>query len=137
MLSLQAMVNPYSGSTNSLSSLQSTQGGSQPNLAGLAGRAGMPPGRSPHRSSSQALDSPRNLLSAGSQHLSASQLLSLVNQVCTPVLCISWGSAAIHCCLVLIMRVQHEPGEAVCATEVGNCASTRAPVLLFRRRQTS
>ena len=98
VLSLQAMMSPYPGSNNSLSSLQSAQGGSHPNLAGLAGRAGMPPGRSPHRSSSQALDSPRNLLSAGSQHLSASQLLSLVNQVCTPRLYPSWVFAALGCC---------------------------------------
>lgn len=83
-ISLQAMLNPYPGSSNSLSSLQNAQGGSHPNLVGLAGRAAMPPGRNQHRGSSQGpMDSPRELLSAGSQHLSASQLLALVNQVCS------------------------------------------------------
>ncbi len=81
---VQAMLNPYPGSNSSLSSLQNAQGGSHPNLVGLAGRSAMPPGRGQHRGSSQGpMDSPRDLLSAGSQHLSASQLLALVNQVCS------------------------------------------------------
>jgi hypothetical protein len=76
------MMNPYPGSNNSLSSLQNAQAGSHPNLVGLAGRPAIAPGRSPHRSNCQGpIDSPRDLLSAGSQHLSASQLLALVNQV--------------------------------------------------------
>lgn len=92
---MQAMLNPYPGSNNSLSSLQGAQGGSHPNLVGLGSRPGMPPGRSPHRSVSQAaMDSPRDMLSAGSQHLSASQLLSLVNQVSSTQTYTSKG-----CCL--------------------------------------
>ena len=104
---MQAMLNPYPGSNGSLSSLQNAQGGSHPNLVGLGGRSSMPPGRSQHRSSSQGpMDSPRDLLSAGSQHLSASQLLALVNQVGSspPTLLLLWlhppltlGPAQ-HCC---------------------------------------
>lgn len=83
---LQAMLNPYPGSNGSLSSLQNAQGGSHPNLVGLAGRSAMPPGRGQHRGASQGtMESPRDLLSAGSQHLSASQLLALVNQVSSPL----------------------------------------------------
>ena len=83
MAQVQALLN---GSTNSLSSLQ---GGSHPNLAGMSGR-GMGPGpnSSPLRSGpSVNMDSPSALLSAGSQHLSASQLFSLVRHSCHSCCC--------------------------------------------------
>ncbi|CAL8466783.1 g6319 [Coccomyxa elongata] len=70
-LQVQALLN---GSSSSLSGMQ---GGSHSNLASMSGR-GMAPNGSPHRSGSGGgLDPPSALLSAGSQHLSASQLLSL------------------------------------------------------------
>ena len=75
IVQVQALLN---GSTNSLSGLQ---GGSHQNLAGVSGR-GMGPGpnSSPLRSGpSVNMDGPSALLSGGSQHLSASQLFSLVS----------------------------------------------------------
>lgn len=81
----QALLASRDGSSNSLSSL-GLAGGSHPNLAsvgslglprgpsGARGASGSSPGRTP---SSASLASGAGLLTAGSQHLSASQLLAV------------------------------------------------------------
>ncbi len=100
MMQVQALLN---GSSSSLSGMQ---GGSHSNLASMSGR-GMAPNGSPHRSGSGGgLDPPSALLSAGSQHLSASQLLSLV--ISCPYIQALWQrEQANSCSLHAYIAIKH------------------------------
>jgi hypothetical protein len=83
--SSQALLNQRSGSSNSLSSMQSAQ--SHQNLAGMhvRGLGAAASGGMQRSASNKGVDSSCDLLSAGSQHLSASQLLALVRLLSSPL----------------------------------------------------